>query len=347
MNRTRLEELLAVFPERKVAIVGDFCIDVYWHADMTRSLLSRETPRFPLPVVREQFSGGAAANVAWNLCELGVGQIYPITIFGDDWRGRELRRVLEGHGADLRHVVVAPGRMTPAFAKPIRHGFQSEQEDARLDFENETPAPREIEDQILAHLAECLPRVDALLVANQINNSLISERVRQHILRLAAQHPDTFVIADSRNQIGDFVGAICKPNEIEAARVFHPDITPADITDDVIHDTGRRLSRRTGKPVFLTVGERGCFVFDGERVDHVPGIPTEPPIDFVGAGDTFIAAVGAALASGASLIEAAEVACLAAAVTIRKLGQTGAASAEEVLAQFDGEEVQYPISNKE
>ena len=173
MERARLEELLHTFPQKRVGIVGDFCMDVYWHADMTRSLLSRETPRFPLPVVREEFFGGAASNVAWNVAELGIGTVFAITVFGDDWRGRELSTVLaERHGVDLRYVVTAPGRMTPAFCKPIRHGFQSEQEDSRLDFENATPAPRELEDQIVANLAECMPQLDALSLDESENTIL-------------------------------------------------------------------------------------------------------------------------------------------------------------------------------
>ncbi len=335
MTRERLNALLRAFPAKRIAIIGDFCMDIYWHADMTRSVLSRETPRFPLPVVREEFFGGAASNVAWNLREIGVGTVYAVTIFGDDWRGRELSRVLEGHGVDLRHVVTAPCRLTPAFAKPMRHGFESEQEDSRLDFENAEPASPELEDQVLAHVAECLPNIDALLIANQINNSLITPRVRERILALAAAHPDVVVIADSRNEIGEFRGVVCKPNELEAARVFHPDIAPADITDEVIRDSGRRLSQRTGKPVFLTIGQRGCLIFDGDRVEDVPGIPSEPPLDTVGAGDSFISALGAALASSATTAEAAELACLAAAVTIKKLGLTGAASQRETLDRFD------------
>jgi len=335
MDRERLQALLDAFLSKRIAIIGDFCVDIYWHADMTRSQLSRETPLFPRPVVRESFSGGAAGNVAWNLCTLGVGTVVPITIFGDDWRGRELTRVLEAHGADLRCIVTAPGRVTPAFAKPILHGFHSEQEDARLDFENATPAPPALEDRVLANLAEVMPTLDALLIANQINNSLISPRVREGILRLAAEHPGVAVIADSREGIGKFTGVILKPNEIEAAKVFQPDIAPADITDAVIRDVGRRLSERSGKPVFLTVGERGAFVFDGDRCDHVPGFKVEPPIDIVGAGDTFISALGAALASGATNVEAAELACLAASITIKKLGITGAASPGELLGKFD------------
>ncbi len=49
----------------RVAVLGDFCLDMYWHADMRRSVLSRETPHFPLPVVKERFSPGGAGNVAF------------------------------------------------------------------------------------------------------------------------------------------------------------------------------------------------------------------------------------------------------------------------------------------
>jgi len=337
MNRKRLELLLRRFPSKRIGIIGDFCMDIYWHADMTRSLLSRETPRFPRPVVRERFSGGAAANVAWNLRELGVGSVLPIAVFGDDWRGRELGHILENrHGCDLSLVVHAPGRITPAFAKPILHGYQSEQEDARLDFENATPLPPEIEDIALANLATAMPALDALLIANQTNNSLVTPRVRRGILRLAAKHPRVIAIADSRTEIGKFKGVALKPNEIEAARVFRPAIAPSDITDAVIRDAGRRLSLRCGKPVFLTVGERGAFVFEGQRCKRVPGYKVEPPIDIVGAGDTFLAALAACLASGASSVEAAQVACLAASVTVKKLGVTGAACPQELLDALDG-----------
>ena len=32
---------------KKVLIIGDFCLDAYWDADMSLSQLSLETPRFP------------------------------------------------------------------------------------------------------------------------------------------------------------------------------------------------------------------------------------------------------------------------------------------------------------
>ena len=56
----------------------------------------------------------------------------------------------------------------------------------------------------------------------------------------------------------------------------------------------------------------------------------------------------AALASGASNVEAAELACLAASVTVKKLGVTGTASPQELIEKLGGgQQVQYPIANTE
>ena len=58
INGGRLEEILSRLADVSIAVVGDGCLDVYWEADMTRSQLSRETPHFPLPVVKERTSLG-------------------------------------------------------------------------------------------------------------------------------------------------------------------------------------------------------------------------------------------------------------------------------------------------
>ena len=47
VSRTRLQEILNRFPSVRVGVVGDGCVDIYWEADMTKSVLSRETPHYP------------------------------------------------------------------------------------------------------------------------------------------------------------------------------------------------------------------------------------------------------------------------------------------------------------
>ena len=47
IEKQRLEKILKNAQEKKVLIIGDFCLDAYWDADMSLSQLSLETPRFP------------------------------------------------------------------------------------------------------------------------------------------------------------------------------------------------------------------------------------------------------------------------------------------------------------
>ena len=70
LSRSRLLEILAEIHNLRVGVVGDFALDGYWHVDMTKAQISRETPLFNRPVVAESYSPGGAANVAWNLAAL-------------------------------------------------------------------------------------------------------------------------------------------------------------------------------------------------------------------------------------------------------------------------------------
>ena len=95
LSRTRLEAILDRCANLNIGVVGDLGLDAYWYADMTRSFLSRETPRFPRPIVREVYAPGAGANVARNLKVLGVGQVVVFSVLGDDWRGAILRQEMD------------------------------------------------------------------------------------------------------------------------------------------------------------------------------------------------------------------------------------------------------------
>ena len=91
------------------------------------------------------------------------------------------------------------------------------------------------------------------------------------------------------------------------------------------------LARGTGQPVFVTLAERGIVgAFPGQRPEHVPAYPVRGPIDVVGAGDAVTANLAAALAAGADLREAMELAMAAASLVIHQLGTTGTASIRQI-----------------
>jgi bifunctional ADP-heptose synthase (sugar kinase/adenylyltransferase) len=91
------------------------------------------------------------------------------------------------------------------------------------------------------------------------------------------------------------------------------------------------LARRSGRPVFVTLAEEGLLgaAPDGS-VEHVPALPVRGPIDIVGAGDAVSASLACAIAAGASMREALELAGAAASIVIHQLGTTGTASMPEI-----------------
>jgi sugar/nucleoside kinase (ribokinase family) len=111
------------------------------------------------------------------------------------------------------------------------------------------------------------------------------------------------------------------------------------IAEDVLQHCGAELARRTGRMVFITRGSQGQLLFDPAQPDAkavcVPAVPVEGEIDICGAGDATSAALVSSLCAGATPQEAAMIGNLAASVTIRKIGQTGTASPDEVLAAWE------------
>lgn len=334
LSLSRLENLLLAARGLRAAVVGDFTLDGYWTADMSRSVLSRETPLFPRPVIQERYSCGGAANVAWNLAALGLAQVRSFTVLGDDWRGKLLREVLNDAGVDDRDALVAPGWSTPFFGKVILTAGELQQEDGRLDFINTTTPDVEHEAALLNRLEAALPDLDIIVIADYQPDGVITPRVLEGLNDMAARGGKPIFTVDSRERIGLFRGMIRKPNAVEAARWLFPDRSPDLIGLAEFAEMALHPQVDCGCPLFITMGESGCLVLSEGESHLIPAEPVLPPVDPVGAGDTFLAALSAALAAGASPLEAARMGHLAAAVTVRKLGITGAASPEEILEVY-------------
>ena len=193
-------------------------LDVYWYADMTRAHLSRETPHYPRPVVRAAYGPGAGANTAQNLKALGVGAVSLFSVVGKDLWAAQLAVELASRSIRAGDWIESTRRWTTAYIKPVLMGYHSQEEDARLDFENSMALTEAEEDRLIERLEAALPGLDAVLVADQLEiNGVVTGRVRGWLNGLAARHPQKIFLVDSRVRIGEFRGMVLKPNEIEAA----------------------------------------------------------------------------------------------------------------------------------
>ena len=98
-----------------------------------------------------------------------------------------------------------------------------------------------------------------------------------------------------------------------------------------LYSAAARLARKTKNYCFVTLAEKGMVGAgpDG-AVEQWPAFALRGRIDIVGAGDCVSANLTAALAAGASLREALQLASAASSVVIHKIGTTGTASVKEI-----------------
>jgi rfaE bifunctional protein kinase chain/domain len=326
-----LQRLLQNIDGARIGLIGDLCLDVYWLADMKLSELSRETPHHPLPVVEERMSPGGAGNVANNIAALKPQKLFVAGLVGNDWRGELLLGSMKNAGIDCNYVICDNTRVTNTYIKPLRSGISDViYEDPRLDFETRVPISAETEAKILSALDRMARQTDVICVSDQMKYGCITSAVRKKLSELGKSGKT--VIVDSRDHADAYEGVTVKPNEIEASRAFGDGSVP-DI--EALSVLASEISVRNGKTTLITLGEKGCFVARGNQTVHCPACPVKPPIDFCGAGDTFLAGYGTLLASGATPLQAAQIACLCSSVTIKKLGETGTASREEILSAWN------------
>ncbi|MCI0683185.1 MAG: PfkB family carbohydrate kinase [Gemmataceae bacterium] len=328
MTEATLETILAGLPRLRIAVIGDLFLDRYLDLDAALTEPSIETGLDAYQVARVRSYPGAAGTVINNLASLGVGTILPIAVIGDDGEGYELRQALARMPAVRQdHVVARSERRTPTYTKPMLcEPGEPPRELNRLDIKNRSKLPVDAETAILAALDQVWPTIDALLVLDQVSEpdcGVVTENVRRRLSELGAGTPGKWTLADSRARIGMFRNTCLKPNVAEARQALGRELAPSQ--------AAAALAEGCGRPVFLTCGAEGIWVAAPDQPPaRAPAATLTGPIDPVGAGDSTSAGLACALATGATLHEAAEFANLVASITIQQIGATGTATPDQV-----------------
>ncbi len=332
MSPERLNALIARFPQARIAVLGDFFLDKYLDVDPALAEQSVETGKTAHQVVATRCTPGAAGTVVCNLAALGVGALHAIGLTGDDGEALELRKGLAALACRTEHLHADPQRATPTYLKPRDSGDATlTGEHSRYDTKNRQPAPTAVQQQIIDSLHILLPQVDAVIVADQVEEEecgVVTAAMRAVLADCAKRHPNIVFWADSRRRAGLFRRVIVKPNQFEAIGQENP---PPDrvVELDPLCCAVQRMRTDTNGPICATRGADGMIVSDPE-LTHVPGVHVEGPIDPTGAGDSATAGAVLALVAGATLPEAALLGNLVASITVKQLATTGTARCEEL-----------------
>jgi rfaE bifunctional protein kinase chain/domain len=317
LTQARLKQLLDGARGKRIAVVGDAMLDAYLSGDV-----ERVSPEAPVPVVRvrdRKHALGGAANVAQNVVAIGA-HCDLVAVVGSDRAGEVLRGMLElitGHTGSLVPVERCTTQKTRILGRAQQLLRVDEEEDGDLD----AAEMRRVIDAVGAAIA----RADALVLEDYNKGVLVPAVIEAAIAAAVARGIPIVVDPKFRNFFAYRGATIFKPNrrELEAALgaavdVDHPDALP------------ETLQRLGVEHILLTLGERGMALFsaDGE-IASIPTVAREV-YDVVGAGDTVTAYLASMLAAGASPIEAAEIANVAAGIEVGKLG-AATVTAREIL----------------
>lgn len=304
---------------RRIMVVGDLMIDEWIWGSVTRI-----SPEAPVPVVAvtdHSFTLGGAGNVANNLVCLGARVEFVGTV-GEDLFAADVRRMLREESVDDRGVVTVSDRPTTRKTRIVAHNQQV----VRADWEDPTPLKVGDRDRVAAHVRERAASCDAVILSDYGKGLFTAEVVE-------AARACKLVLADPKPQNVDlFTGITCvAPNVQEAAAA-----TGMAIVDDAsLERAGALLLERLRcRYVVITQGEHGMALFGaaGERL-AIPSVARKV-FDVSGAGDTVIAVLSLALAGGASIERAMQLANFAAGAVVEKLG-TATASGDEILALIE------------
>jgi D-glycero-beta-D-manno-heptose-7-phosphate kinase len=319
LTRERVVHFINRMKSSRVVVIGDIMLDRYLLGETER--LSPEAP-VPVVTVRERHAAlGGAANVAANVAAMGA-QCLLVGPVGDDGDGAAIRQELAVSRLDDRHVVTIAGRPTTSKTRIIARSQQI----VRIDDEVDTLVEGPDLDRLIAAARDALSDADALLLEDY-NKGALPPALILAVMEVAKRRGIPVVVDPKYRQFFEYSGAtVFKPNrrELESALGAAVDLQTGNALPEV-------LTRLRVDNLLVTLGADGMVLVtkDG-TLTQIPSIAREI-YDVSGAGDTVTAWLGTALAAGASVREAAQLANYAAGVEVGKTG-VATVSPEEVLA---------------
>lgn len=304
----KLESLLDKFKDRKILVIGDVMLDKYVFGKVNR--ISPEAPVQIVEVEKEIYVPGGAANVSNNISSLGA-TAYLIGVTGNDSARERLLDALEKNSIEAELII---DQSRPTTQKERIMG--QNQQLLRIDRESKAFIDNFIEEMLIEKIKNLAYQIDGIVLSDYAKG-VITEHMSKYIISLARGMKKPIVVDPKPKHKNFYANAtLITPNAKEASEMTGIE----EKTERDLISIGNELMRGLNSNVLITRGEKGMTVFDKEG--KIVEIPTKAKqvYDVTGAGDTVTAIVALALASGADLRSAAEIANHGAGIVVGKVG---------------------------
>jgi D-beta-D-heptose 7-phosphate kinase / D-beta-D-heptose 1-phosphate adenosyltransferase len=299
------------FSNVTLLVVGDLMLDKYIDGEVHRI-----SPEAPVPVVsvrRERGTAGGAANVALNVTGLNA-KVIVAGVIGDDVAGEELRQLLGRAGIADDGIVSDCSRVTTRKTRVICGAHQI----VRLDEEAADDVSVPVGHELVQRVTRLASHVDAVILSDYAKG-VLSGDLPQRIIQMLNRQGIPVLVDPKRADYTAYCGATCiTPNLKEFQHAVERTGTlnkPFTASASLLRD------RLKCKYLLVTQGADGMTLVDESSATHLAAL-AEEVFDVSGAGDTVIATVSTALASGLSMRSAVELANAAASIVVRHIGTT-------------------------
>ena len=303
----------------RILVIGDLMLDHYLWGSCER--ISPEAPVQVVNVNKETVVLGGAGNVVNNLTALG-SEVSVISVIGDDEAGEELLKYLKEADVKCDSFVYEQKRKTSKKSRIIA----GNQQIVRYDNESKHDISKQSEDALILALEKLISTVE-ILILSDYGKGVLTESVTPKLIEIARQAKVSVLVDPKGSDYSKYKHAtMITPNKKEASESTGLDLENLEKVEEAGFMLKEKLSLDTA---LITLSEDGIAIFDSNMRIH-PTVAQEV-FDVTGAGDTVIASLAFALATGNDIDAAVIFANAAAAVVVGKLG-SATATIEEINA---------------
>jgi D-beta-D-heptose 7-phosphate kinase / D-beta-D-heptose 1-phosphate adenosyltransferase len=311
-------------------------IDEYLWGEVDR--ISPEAPVQIVEVNREEFTLGGAGNVIHNLVVLGA-EVSAVGVVGVGYDGNILLDMLKKLKVNIEGIIQDSQRSTTRKTRIIA----SNQHVLRIDRETRKEISQNTYELIVKSLENQIPQTDMVLVSDYGKGTLIRPLLSR-LVELCKTNKK-MIIADPKGlDFKKYSGVtLITPNKKEASLASN-----IEITDD--HSLSQAaillLEKVKLEKLLITCGKDGMVLFEKNVRPYRIYTEAKQVYDVSGAGDTVLAVLGLALATGATFKQAASLANTAAGIVVEKIG-TATVTQKELASAMESDGTGISFKYKE
>lgn len=318
MKETNFRTILSRFPQCRIAVLGDMMLDVYLWGKVTRI-----SPEAPVPVVnvnRRTSCLGGAANVMRNVATLNA-RAHAFGTVGDDATADELLAALGEYRIGCDGVERDSSRRTTEKRRVIAGAQQL----CREDYEDVHPVDDAIRRRMVNRIIDLIRKgeLDAVIFEDY-RKGMLSEWMLEEVIAEARRAEVVTALDPKPGSMKPVRGiTVMKPNRVEAFALAGVEDGPGgDPAQDAALSEAAAKLMESWQPehLLISLAAQGMALYDRSLRPQVIPTRAREVFDVSGAGDTVTATFALSLVSGATPVEAAELANLAAGVVVGKMG---------------------------